>query len=698
MLQNASSVDQFNASVQNANNTINTTSVAVGLLGGYFTSLSPTLFNAAKAAQANGVAFETINKGLVTAGPAVDKATQALIRLGTAPGRTVEDIANINNQLAALSVSSDQGAVQAARLANAFLNGGISANELKVALENIAASNAAIAIQFDRTSQAAALAATGGAAYNTQLAALGITQVQVNQSLNDSVDAYTQELQKQAESEAQGRLLEEVKKALVDLMPAIVNGSITEGNAAIQLAKQFGIEEAAVRGLIAAKRELASIGDGLLAGQKANTTELTKPGTARLSTGRFGSGDDAIARVIEQQKAQQKANEELKASERELAIAQGGRAAEIKILEKELAGLTTGTTEYNKTLAKLTTAREQEAKAGGGSSSPKLSAQEKLNNQLAANQDKFENNLENSEIQHQQKILDIQEEFAKKQLAAQRESEVSKRTSRADFYESLIDQDGVDQQKYSAQYEAAFAEAQKLAQEGQLKLSQELLALRQKQIQDDIAFDKKREAVKSNKDLSSKEKAARLAALDNIDRMRKEAQAEEEKQLREGGDSNLNALDESLSAEEERYNEQTGKVTKAAADAADARIANWKRANQAIAAEPPAELLTFGNVPTAQNPASAALANIPPAQVNQTTTADTTVQPPDAAMSVRIVELALVRDEGVISELQALAARLEGKLSEVNGAIAGQTGTLSGKLDSIASAVRNIKSARLVNP
>lgn len=715
MLSNAQSVDQFNAAITAANSSIAGTAFqiqamtgglipansAVLFLGGSFNKLSPAMFNAAKAAQQQGVSIDSIVSRIKTVGPEVDAATSALVRLGTAPGRTAEDIANINTQLSNLALSSDLGAQQAFALADAFLAGRITAGELQTALQNIAASNAVIKTQLEETTQAQNLAATGGAAYNTVLQSLGITQTNVNETTNAYAEALQEELTKQKAAEEQARLMEEVKKVLAELGPQVAAGLLSEADAALILAQRFGFAEQAARGLIQAKRELASVGDVLLAGQNANTRDN---GTGRLGgTGRTGTGSStnrgSDAQRVDAILEQAAANEALRESERNLAIAQGGRAAEIKLLQQDLAGLQQGTVEYNNTLAKLTQLQEQESKASARGGGAKLSAQDKLNNQLAANQDKYYDKIENAEISHQQKLLDIYEDFAKKQLAAQRAGEVSKRRSRADFYSDLIDQENVDQAKFSAEYEQAFEESQKMAQAGQAQLAQDYLALREKQIQEDIDFAKRRAEIAADDEMSKAEKEAKLKALDEIDKMRKDAQAAETKALLEGGDENINALNEKLAEEEERYNEQTGKIATAAEQAADARIAAWQRANQAIAAIPPAELTAFnGQVPTttAANAAAAqAVANIPPVPVTTPTTPQATIDSSQVA-SVRLAELALVRDEGVISEIGALAARLEGKLTELAGILNNQTGTLASKLDTVASAVRSSRPERLV--
>jgi hypothetical protein len=170
------------------------------------------------------------------------------------------------------------------------------------------------------------------------------------------------------------------------------------------------------------------------------------------------------------------------------------------------------------------------ARSGGAA---RLSDQAKLNNALLAGQEKYQDQAEAAEQQHLQKIADIEAEFQRRSLEQQRVNEAGKRNSRADFYDSLTsatkDVGGQVAQELSAAYEQAYAEAQAIAAAGNAKLAADYLALKQKQIQAELEFQKQIAEARKNKD------AGEIARLEAIHKLRLDTAAEEEKQLRAGG-------------------------------------------------------------------------------------------------------------------------------------------------------------------
>ncbi len=682
-LQNASDVAAFNAEVERANGIINNSSVAVGLLGGYFTKLTPEMFNAARAAVQNGQSLQQVSQTITDLSGNINTMNSVFDTATRVGYQTAEATAAAREQMAFLAFSSQESASALQLLIKARLDEKISTTELMVALENLVASEQVIQAQAAATATAQGLAAQREGERSAGVKVL--TDAQIEQS-SAIVDAITKEQAQLAEEEK----LKAVKEELARLAPLVANGTLTIAEASAIAAGKFNLEEAAIRGVIAAEADLAGI-RGLRAKQDSQTRDA---GTGKISTGTRTSRGSQTNRGTDQQRldaieAQQKANEELAASERAVEEARGGNEAKLANLRDDLAGLTEGTAAYNNKLAEVIALENQVAKAGAGGA--KLSAQEKLDNSLLNQADKTNDKLENAEIAHQQNLLDIIEEFAAKQLAAQKKNEVDKRTSRADFYTQLIDEEGVNQQQFSAEYEKVFEESQKIAQAGNQQLANDYLKMRQQQIQDDIEFAKKRAEVAADEDLTKKEKEAKLAALDEIDKMRKAAQEEETKQLLEGGDQNVNALNEKLSEEEKRYNEQTGKIKTIADQQADARIAAWERANKTIAAQPPAELTNFSNagIPIPQTTPAATTPEVA-LPTDQTVQTDATIT--DAQiMSVTVVGLALVRDEGVIAEISALASRLEAKLGELQQSVQNSGSSIVDKLGGVESAVKNIK-------
>lgn len=233
-------------------------------------------------------------------------------------------------------------------------------------------------------------------------------------------------------------------------------------------------------------------------------------------------------------------------------------------------GLSAGARKYEET-------RTRTARAGGAA---RLSDQQKLNNSLLADQEKYNDQSIRATLEHEQRILEIEEEFQKRSLEQQRKNEVSKRQSRADFYDSLTsataDVGPEVAAQLSAAYEQAYAEAQAMAQAGNQKLAAEYLALKEQQIRDELEFQKKVAAAREAGD------KAEVARLEAIHKLRQDAQAEEERQLRAEGDTNVNQRNEALGDEGERFADQQGKIGTAAEQAAERKVNAAVRAGKAV--------------------------------------------------------------------------------------------------------------------
>lgn len=221
---------------------------------------------------------------------------------------------------------------------------------------------------------------------------------------------------------------------------------------------------------------------------------------------------------------------------------------------------------------------KREASRGGGAA--RLSDQQQLHNSLLNDQEKYQDQSEQAERQHQQRVLDIEREYQKRQLEQQRANEISKRQSRADFYDSLTqatkDIGPKEAQALSAAYEEAYAKAQQLAQAGQSKLAADYLAFKQKEIQQEAEYQKRLAEARKNKDQPEVER------LQAIHKLQQDAAAEEERQLLEGGDANQKARDEQLADEQAKYEEQQGKLGTAAENAAERKVNAAVRAGKAV--------------------------------------------------------------------------------------------------------------------
>jgi hypothetical protein len=328
-----------------------------------------------------------------------------------------------------------------------------------------------------------------------------------------------------------------------------------------------------------------------LIGRLAELTQqvnAAKAALAGFSSGRPETGGDAIARSLGAAAANQAyfavQTDRAVAAQRQQVLQTGTHAEKMRELNAEyqrqvrIHGVNSA--EAINAQTKIMAAEDKAAGHAKAAGAAKLSDQAKLNNSLLSNQLSADQKLESAEEDHQQKLLDIDADFARKSLAQQRENEVSKRQSRADFYDKLT-QDTKDigpgiAQSLSAAYENAYAEAQKIAQAGNQKLADDYLKMKQRQISAEEDYQKKLAEARKTKD---KDEAARLEA---IHKLQLEANAEEEKQLLAGGDANVNARNAALTEEQKRYEEQQGKIGTAAENAAQRKIAAARLAGKAV--------------------------------------------------------------------------------------------------------------------
>lgn len=255
---------------------------------------------------------------------------------------------------------------------------------------------------------------------------------------------------------------------------------------------------------------------------------------------------------------------------------------------------------------------------GGGGTAATAQAQaqreeQKFQEQRLKDAQKIDEQIRANEAKHYEKLLDIQKDFEAKSLAQQRENEVSKRQSRADFYDALTqaeaggDISAQQTEQLRAAYETAFAESQKLAQEGKQKLAAEYLALKQEQIQAELDFQQKVAAAQED---GNKAEVARLQA---IEAMRREARQAELDNLLAGGDTNVAAKDQATADEAARYAEEQGQIGDAAEQAAARKVKATKESQAAIEAETAAlrqqaDLLTQVNAARLANPGAAGTA------------------------------------------------------------------------------------------
>lgn len=361
------------------------------------------------------------------------------------------------------------------------------------------------------------------------------------------------------------------KGQLAQQAQATANAMINSGQASEAAAARLAASSSLVDQLTAAYLRLNA------AQQKPSAVAAKNEGFTGANRG--GRIDAARARA-----QQIKEEQEIAAAQRAQTLAVGSTADKVALLTKEYerAKAVHGATSAEAIKAQTALLQATRAGASGakGAAGVKLTDQQKLNNSLLAGQEKYQDQVEQATVAHLQRVAQIERDFQEKSLAQQRENEVAKRQSRADFYDSLTSATAdVGQevaQELSAAYEQAYAEAQAIAQAGNAKLAADYLALKERQLQAELEFQKRLAEARKNKD------DAEVARLEAIHRLRQDANAEEEKNLREAGDANVNQRDTALADESQRFADQQDKMATSAENAADRQVNSAIRAGKEV--------------------------------------------------------------------------------------------------------------------
>jgi hypothetical protein len=686
-LNASTSVEDFNARINGANEEVGKGLGNFGLLAFHFDTLSEAEFRFAKASLEAGNSIK-LTKDAITSIQEPMSSIEGLF--GTFPERlntTTEGLHAYEQAAFTAASTSKDGAILVQAMTDEILAGNLTIDEATTKLQNwvfaIASGNA----QSQQQANATQLAAQAISAQSTELGKNAI------EAQNASIATDT---------------LKSLQTELAGLGGAVAAGHISAANAALQLAHDYNIATAEAERLINAQARLAGI-------TALNATTTRRRGQEGGLLGNQGVDTSKAATSLAFLQAQKRRQDELLQSEIALARARGDSRAEIDLLRKSQQGLNKDSAEFKNIEAQIIGVEKQKAKGGSKAKSPKLSENEKLNNTLLAQQDKFDNQMEDAEAKHQANLLKILQDAAKKQLATEKENEVLKRRSRFDFYTNLNKStiSPIDRQKFAQQYEEAFAEAQKIAQSGRAKLAQEFLELRKRQIEEMQQLAQEEQDIKNDKDLSKDEKNKRLAELEERRKLLLEAQEEERKQLLEGGDKNVNDLNDRIAEENKAYDDQVDKIALAANRAADAKVIAAERSKKAVNDENKELAAQIGlldqiNQKNAGRPLPTA--NQPTAPTSNTPADSTPVSATDPlpvktdgsplpiaapeAITVKQFEMFLVRDQGVIDALGDQTIRLESKFDVLATAIGNLGIDLGGRIDNVRNAIGAIRSVR----
>jgi hypothetical protein len=488
-----------------------------------------------------GDAVQILSKYLTSAGVGMDALA---VQTQGASGK-MRELAQAQEQLKLAQAQFAQGPglailqsqIQTTSGATRLLSGDFAAMgaSIQATIAGTSAYNTVISQGGTLTAAAAAQAAAYAAAIgqSTQATAQNtdrtkddaVATAALATAISASAQSLVDETTKKLDSAVAAQRLAAFQEALANLGGAVAGGMQTASAAAAQLAAQYNITTGAALQLINAQAALAQA--------KVNAAALVEQRSGERSPGASGAAE---------------------------AVAQEDRR--LQALYRTLQSAPT------------------KAKAGGGA---KLSDQQKLNNQLLTDQDAANNKYEDAEAAHQERLLKIAIDFAKKTLEQQKLNEVSKRQSQADFYDRLTSSElnkkkgGTDALKaIDAEYQAAYQKSQELAQAGNAKLAADYLALKSKQTADELTYQENVAKAKEAKD------SAEVGRLAQIHKLRQDAAAEEEKQLLAGGDANVTAKDQALQEESDKYASAQDKIGLASDRATERQIANAQRAGKAI--------------------------------------------------------------------------------------------------------------------
>jgi len=311
---------------------------------------------------------------------------------------------------------------------------------------------------------------------------------------------------------------------------------------------------------------------------------------------------------------------------------------------------------------------------GGGGAAVKLTDQQKLENQLLTSQEQFSTKSEDAEREHLNRILDINADFAERMRDAQEEFKQAQLDGRAGFYNSLgsIEDAGL-RQALAAQYEAAFAEADKIAQEKGADVGEKFLQAKQAAIE---AQGKRASEIAEAQKAGDKDKAEYLSG---VDRLYREAEERKLKAIAEGQASLAAARDKQIADEAGQYAASQDKIGAAADTAAERKIAAAERAGKAI----DAEAIKVDGLATKYDRVgvAGARAGVTPGPAKPETT---TTIPPTTVTTAPAAEGQTLAD---------LISQLMSKLDSVAGMIVGAE---KSGADQVSGAVRSL-SGRLVN-
>lgn len=524
-------------------------------------------------------------------------------------------------------------AATATALANAWAAGTITQAQFDQGMAQLTASAAGAA-----TAQEAQTAATQDAAAAAAEAGTAIDE-EAGKALVASVNTETLTVAKE-------RLKAQAEAAAASV---IAGGGDIEATAARLAASSSLVDQltaAYIRLQIAQGAAARAAGAARIAAQRSTPGAVDNSGLIGFDApGRRGSSD--VDAVIAQQQANAEEARDAAAAQREYEEAVGGAAVELKNLYADLNKATSASERYRiqTQIARLEQQRAS-SRGGGGGASAKARSDE-----LKAQQDFQERSLDLA-ADYEDKMAQIAEDGARKAAEAQRKYDLARVQSRASFYRQLAEIDDPKQQAaMSAAYEAAVADAQRIAKEKGADVAQEYLAAQQDIIRDQAALQAEIDKAREEGD------DGRAEYLTGVLALQKEADAARLQAIIDSNDSILAQQQQAYAREQEAYAKHLDELG-------------------ATYARKAAELPGFAT--TLAAPAASAAAAAAPSTTTTPPPAPGTPEAPQGAQ--------LVSDPATQAAIDSVGARLEGRINEV----VSQVGAAVTRLGDVEDAIRSL--------
>jgi DNA-binding ferritin-like protein (Dps family) len=483
-----------------------------------------------------------------------------------------------------------------------------------------------LAKELELTSEAFLQAGTNAEAYRQRLEPL----IKAVEEKNAAAIEYIKNTLQSAETEARQA---EIMRDLVDLSTKVADGHMTAADASKALEEKYGslgLSVSALQGMFVAlaaqSRETAS---GLAAdaatAAAAWQRQMSEVVRAAQLIGKEGAEaarirlqqlreDQAlvlpgyenapergrIAVDIKQAELdlQREINRETKAAEDlavDWAVATGNVVPELERARKEYARIMSTASSATKeekqralelaqiirTLEGALEGAKPSGGGGGGGGGKGLSDQERLNNQLALDQLRADQQAQDALIAHEERMLEIRKDYAERTLRAIEEFQEDQKSGRASFYESLtgIEDHGL-QKAMSAQFEAAALEAGKIAQTLGPDVAAEFLQQMQKNIIDQA---KRQQEISKALDKGSDDFNPALAEyLQGVDQLFRVSEQGAINQILRARDSLAMSEQGAIQDAEQKYIDALAKISDTASESAERRIEAVRLAGKEI--------------------------------------------------------------------------------------------------------------------